>query len=864
MPRLTRAPLRLTALAALVSTIAAFGLVRMVASGPWIWLSLLLILTVAVAGHLSRCAPMARPLVVLTQLVAVGLLIVALRAHSDALAGFWPGPGALRELGQQFSAGGVDMGRESAPAYDTLGITTIMLCIVGPFAVLIDALAVTYRRAVLTGLPLLTVYLIPATRVGGGLSWFAFATISAGYLGLVSADGRDRLGRWGRTVEHPGARATTQGVNPFGSPHAAMARRIIGVAIVAALVVPWFVPTLPRVILGPGSGNGNGGAAGPGGGTLSLSQTVDLRASLTTTTAIPVLRYTTSSADPGGDYLRESVLNDFDGVKWSTGTGPPGDGQIRAGMEVPGLTDAGVAENPVTSNVTVVGDFAFGNLPAPYATLGVIGVPTATFDQDTLAIDTHQDATHSREGMKYTVSAIDVAPTSPQLNASRPVPADDPELSWYLQLPTDFPASVRTLAQQVTQGDTTPYSKALALEDYFQTKFIYNTSVAAGDGNDAITKFLTDKVGFCQQFAGTMAAMARALGIPAVVAIGFTAGAKQSDGTYLVTTHDAHAWPMLYFEGIGWLRFEPTPPSSPGHGQDPAYAQPGASATGPAKPAATATAATGPLASATGNGCGEALARLDPACRGAAGGAGGVTGVPFGSLGPLGAVIRWFHRWFLTGSAAVIAVKLLALALLLMAMLPAIGRLVRRRSRRSVVRQAQRYLDRAAASGPAARVPAQTRGGRTRRAGRGELTDVASAAWAELRESAEDLGYRWPDSDTPREAAARLHAAAAFDAPAAAAIRRVTALTEQVRYSPTAAASPETLRDLPADLRTVRGALAGHADRSARLRAAILPNSSINRLRERRDRTSARAYRLMGAARRGNPPAGSSGRDDDA
>lgn len=852
MPVLTRAPLRLTALTALVSAIAVFGLLRLVATGPWIWLSMLLILLVAVVGHLCRCLPVPRALVVLAQLIALGLLIVALRAHSTAVAGFLPGRGALRELVHQFSAGGTDMKREVAPAHDTLGITTIMLCIAGPFAVLLDALAVTYRRAVLTGLPLLTGYLIPATRVGGGLSWFAFATVAGGYLALVSADGRDRLGRWGRTIEHAGARATRQGSNPLNSPHGAMARRIIGVAIVAALVVPWFVPTLPGVVLGGGSGGGTGlgAGAGSGGSPISLSQTANLRASLTTTTAIPLLRYNTSAADPSGDYLRESVLNDFDGTQWSAGPGPADDVSDRAAI-IPGLTDAGIAQTPVNSSVTVVGNFAFGNLPAPYPTVGVSSVPGATFDRDTLEIATHQDPGKSRIGFKYTVASVNVLPTASQLDDAPAVSsADDPDLAWYLKLPGNFPSTARTLARQLTQGDPTPYGKALALENFFQTSFAYSTSVPAGDGDNAITTFLTDRIGFCQQFAATMAAMARSLGIPAVVAIGFTAGSRQPDGSYLVTTHDAHAWPMLYFQGIGWLRFEPTPPSAPGRGKDPAYALPGADAQGVVKATASASASTGPRSTATGNGCGAQLARLDPGCRGLSGGAGSAAVRPFGSLGPLGAVIRWFHRWFLTGSAAVIAVKLLALALLLMATLPALARLVRRRSRRSVVRQAQRYLERAATTGTAQQPTPPTRSGRrVRRAERSELTDMASAAWAELRETAEDLGYRWPDSDTPREAASRLAAAADLGEPATAAIGRVTALTEQVRYSPAAEPGPETLRGIPGDLRIVRGALAGHADRSARLRAAILPNSSLNRLRERRDRTSVRAYRILGGAR---------------
>ena len=75
---------------------------------------------------------------------------------------------------------------------------------------------------------------------------------------------------------------------------------------------------------------------------------------------------------------------------------------------------------------------------------------------------------------------------------------------------------------------------------------------------DAITLFLRTKVGYCVQFATAMVMMAREAGIPARMAIGFLPGTADR-GTYTVRASDAHAWPELYFEGIGWLRFEPTP-----------------------------------------------------------------------------------------------------------------------------------------------------------------------------------------------------------------------------------------------------------------------------------------------------------------
>jgi Transglutaminase-like enzymes, putative cysteine proteases len=92
------------------------------------------------------------------------------------------------------------------------------------------------------------------------------------------------------------------------------------------------------------------------------------------------------------------------------------------------------------------------------------------------------------------------------------------------------------------------------------------------DDPDALLTFLTQtKAGFCQQYATAMAVLVRELGLPARVAVGYQAGTLQDDGRYLVQSDDAHAWVEVFFEGYGWLQFEPTP----GHGTHP-NADPGA------------------------------------------------------------------------------------------------------------------------------------------------------------------------------------------------------------------------------------------------------------------------------------------------
>jgi hypothetical protein len=129
----------------------------------------------------------------------------------------------------------------------------------------------------------------------------------------------------------------------------------------------------------------------------------------------------------------------------------------------------------------------------------------------------------------------------------------------YLDLPSGYPDRFTDLAKQITANATTPYEQALALQNWFRSNFTYDLNVAPGHGETAIDTFLSQRRGYCEQFAGTYAAFARSIGLPARVAVGFTPGDLGSDGVYHVRGRNAHAWPEVYFSGVGWMAFEPTP-----------------------------------------------------------------------------------------------------------------------------------------------------------------------------------------------------------------------------------------------------------------------------------------------------------------
>jgi transglutaminase-like putative cysteine protease len=156
----------------------------------------------------------------------------------------------------------------------------------------------------------------------------------------------------------------------------------------------------------------------------------------------------------------------------------------------------------------------------------------------------------------YEIDAGTAAPTADQLRA------DTTRSGGLLTETGDLSADVVALATQVTAAATTSFDKADALRKYFTDPtngFTYSLTVPQGTSGDLLVDFLTNKQGFCEQYASAMAIMLRAVGVPARVAIGFTQGTKEPDGSYLISSNDAHAWVEVLFDKSGWVQFDPTP-----------------------------------------------------------------------------------------------------------------------------------------------------------------------------------------------------------------------------------------------------------------------------------------------------------------
>lgn len=131
----------------------------------------------------------------------------------------------------------------------------------------------------------------------------------------------------------------------------------------------------------------------------------------------------------------------------------------------------------------------------------------------------------------------------------------------YLALPESVPQRVRELARDLTISEKTPYERALAIQNYLR-EFPYTLDVPAPpSGRDAVDYFLFDlRQGYCDYYATAMVVMARSVGLPARIVLGYSSGSYDIEqAKYFVAEKDAHSWVEIYFADIGWVEFEPTP-----------------------------------------------------------------------------------------------------------------------------------------------------------------------------------------------------------------------------------------------------------------------------------------------------------------
>ncbi|MFO7398169.1 MAG: DUF3488 and transglutaminase-like domain-containing protein [Actinomycetales bacterium] len=757
--------IRLSIAGALATAAVTATLQPLIAGGSWWWDCLGAILVVTGAG-IAASRLRLRPWAVPPVMLAVTLVfLTAAFAPGEAWLRIVPTEESLGRLGDLVSTGFGEIQRYSAPVPATPGVRLITAGGVALIAILVDWLAIRLRSAAAAGMPLLALFTVPAAVLTEPIAWPVFVLAAAGYLGLLAADGRERLHGWGPVITLHRARAVSRRrdlVRP-----ALPGKRIGAAAVALAVVVPALLPTLtPNPVAGFGAGNGTGA----GGGTIGIPDAVaELGGQLRRFENRIVLTYTSSDDRPR--YLRIYALDVFDGVKWTVGSlrGRPQD-RVSAGPlpPAPGLgPDVEVARAEMEIKISdEISELRF--LPLPYPATRVEAEGDWRADRATLTVFSTSD---EAAGLEYRVEMGEPRPTADQLDAAGVEPPDER----YLALPDDLDPRIAALAEEVTQEADTPYRKAVALQRWFtETGGFTYSLLASGSGSRAIARFLlTSRAGYCEQFASAMAVMARILGIPARVSIGYTGGTRSED-SWVVTTHDAHAWPELYFDGIGWLRFEPTPSGATGQGtaEPPSY-------TLPAPP--TVTPSAGPSAAAS--------AEPDEAEPTAAPTAAGRRAIDDPDLGavPTGQD---------TGVPGAVKAGLVAVLVLLVALIPA-------GVRRAVWLRRRRVL------------------------GGGAPAPAIEAAWAELCDTLTDLGLARLPSESPRALCRRISERHGLGGADAASLAAIGAAQERLSYAP----SPGGAAPTAEDLRRVRRALARTVSRWRRAGAVLAPASTFRRAR---------------------------------
>jgi transglutaminase-like putative cysteine protease len=279
-----------------------------------------------------------------------------------------------------------------------------------------------------------------------------------------------------------------------------------------------------------------------GGVTEVLSPLVDIRARLVNHADTPL--FSVRASTPA--YWRVTGLPQFDGNTWALPERSLDnvDGQLAQPV-------AGSSENRQEISVTGLRGKLLPAAAEPERASPSTGLRWNAETATLLRVDRELAA-----GDHFTIISATPSYTPAELRAATSSSPPDPI---YLDLPGDFPQTITATAMSVTAGQATTYDRMLALQNWFRSEFQYSTDVPQGHSTSAIEAFLRQRIGYCEQFAGTFAAMARTLGIPARVAVGYTPGIQQPDGSREVLGKNAHAWPEIWFDNLGWVPFEPTP-----------------------------------------------------------------------------------------------------------------------------------------------------------------------------------------------------------------------------------------------------------------------------------------------------------------
>jgi transglutaminase-like putative cysteine protease len=473
-------------------------------------------------------------------LVAVAVLGLCSVHHLPTTHGL-PDLGTLRAAATELRWARADLPTAVAPVPALPGFTLLAAWATGVVAVLGDW--GTFRlRSALQGLaPALALFVVCGVLAGPDRgSWAGARTVTVALWVVAAA----AYGLAHRVTQQSSSRAWFGGRRGALSPTVGRGMAIGATAVVAVVA---FSPLLPvrdgRGLLGWHSGPG-------GDGTRSVeSPIVDLRTRIVAERRTPV--FTVRSPVPS--YWQLTSLDRFTGTLWEST-----DSYQSVHDRLPGVGPVAAGTRAVVEDVHIQ-DLDSVWLPAAFDPEAVRGAPGVSYDP---VSDSLLGGRATSNGLTYQVTSLDeVAGLRAASLAAAPPASAIAGLAPYLQLPRTIPPAVVTLARNITAGAQTEYAKALAIQDWLRgPSFTYSTDPPTdGYGLSALTTFLLrTRTGYCQQFAGSFAVLARIVGVPTRLAVGFATGTRDRSGTFHVTDADAHTWPEVFFAGVGWVPFEPT------------------------------------------------------------------------------------------------------------------------------------------------------------------------------------------------------------------------------------------------------------------------------------------------------------------
>lgn len=784
------------AIAALAVVCSATALSGVVTGALWLVYVVVAVAVVSGSGVLLRSTRLPAPLVGLGQVFALLCLLVTIFTRSGVLA-VLPGPDSLSDLLTVLGNSITEVQTGVPPVADSPAMRCLIMVAIGLVAVLVDTLAVGASAPAASGLVLLCVFAVPASLADEMLPLWTFVFGAAAFALLLAVDGQHRHEAWRGRL---GGGGGTTGSGPAATAVASM-------AVVIALVAGASLTLIGTVGRLPGTGQDGSGA---GSGRLGLKPMTELRGMLNQGATRDLFHV---RGLPTSAYLRAMTLRQYvPGSGWELGGAMP-EGIAARGQLPPQPGDSGQGET-TRIEIDPVG-WQDNWLP-------IYGRPRKIENtDDNWRFDPSRGTVYSvrpRKSEPYVLETVLNTPSADQLRKASGQMDVDPA---YFQI-DNVPPRIAALAKEITANETNQFDRASALYRYFTDGtqgFEYTTTTKGDTGAEALTDFVFNgKTGFCEQYASAMAVMARSIGLPTRVALGFTAGFPSAD-FQSITTQDAHAWVEVYFPGHGWMVFDPTPLTDgrgvvPPYiaGQNPDGEEVGQSSgettttTTAAAPEGESSAQTTPGQQNQDNVAPEEQTPLWHTITLLVAGALALLLTTLVVLVDRGVLWRrrpWWVRTALISAAAVcwafavtLTVALLSwwlavvVVIVLGAATPSAIRAIRRRTRLHAV----------------ATLGAQ----------------AANAAWEELIAESLDRGTRIPPTETVRAAARRMARAHNLDEQGRDGLRSVVGAIERSWYSSQADADPQ----LPGAVAEVRRSLNRNAPLA--LRAKVLPRSVLH------------------------------------